>query len=993
MLEFFGFIGFLVMIFFFVYPLLLGARVKELKGRLKELESRIDELESEKFVSVSKETQKTQGPVREKKSTLTTLPPPVPEFPKKREPSPILEPADSAPSRSLASFWKSPLWEKIEKSLAQNWTGIFGTVILVMGVGFLGIYAALKMSPFLRFLMVLGIAGGLFACSIYLSTREFWKQIAYWLRSAAGAVVLFACLGSVSFQGMKWVETESLGLLLVLLGVFVNLSLAWFASFQKFASLHIVLSLLALAILPMTDLVYGVAIGVSVFGLFLSYRSQWEYHLIYSVLSFAAINFLYREHVFSSGASPESVGRMYGMIGTLLVGSVSVLVHYRKVYSSQKFDKFAFLSHFISWFATAIGFAFYATGSKWNAPILVLAAIFVFLHARRARTVGIRWLYLTDTLVSLGIACLGVVFLSRWELHYLSVNLILSFLFFSFFFVASEEKEKTLMRVGGALLHFSLFFFLVLLWFYKTEENGDLRSFLCFSTSLGMISLSLAIQILDSTRYSDRLNSWDDIYGLSEKLKVSPAGILCGFLVSALCFETAGGIRDLWILSCLGILLLFLRQRTNWNGLGMGMFPFTIAIHFLVFSSWENIGEVDRFLRALPVIFFCFSAIPLSKIRGADAGERYLSQPGVILFSLHLALQIFVLGNPTSSFLPGIVWLLFSLFYLEFYRFLIEKKGSLSIGWKRGFSEAAPIWASFALVFAGLFLGAHILVHLQSEFSVGFLKVRLLVQIFAICAFVYWASSSFPLVEENPIWFRNCLPLFWELALVVLITAVSLEVPNTWLPVAWILLAFLTEAVSRTALSVSRFHFYSLVLFWLSCGHTAFLSSSNATPSIFWADQEWVGGLVSLFFQTGYLILIYLRPSFLPQSSEGFPLLVDRFAGKIDSRVNMMIFYPLFITVALFLFWSFDTAFLTLLWMTEVFVVFLVGLFLRESHFRYVSLTAMMLCLLRLIFWDLSKSSTITRAFVFLGVGGILILMNTLYGKYKVSEGKKSDVQ
>ncbi|TGK21208.1 DUF2339 domain-containing protein [Leptospira fluminis] len=993
MLEFFGFVGFLVLVFFFVYPLLLGVRVKELKGRLKELENRIDELESGKFVSVPKEVPKPQTPVREKKSTLTTSSPPASVFPEKREPSPILEPADSSTIRFYTSFWKSSLWEKIEKSLAQNWTGIFGTIILVMGVGFLGIYAALKMSPFLRFLMVLGIAGGLFACSIYLSTREFWKQIAYWLRSAAGAVVLFACLGSVSFQGMKWVETESLGLLLVLLGVFVNLSLAWFASFQKFASLHIVLSLLALAILPMTDLVYGVAIGVSVFGLFLSYRFKWEYHLIYSVLSFAAINFLYREHVFSSGADPESIGRMYGMIGTLLVGSVSVLVHYRKIYSSLAFDKLAFLSHFASWFATAIGFAFYATGSKWNAPILVLAAIFVFLHARRARAAGIRWLYLTDTLVSLGIAFLGVIFLSRWELHYLSINLILGFLFFSFFFVASEEREETLTRVGGALLHFSLFFFLILLWFFKTEENGDLRSFLCLSTSLGMISLSLMTQVLDSIRYSDRSNSWDDIYGFSKKLKVSPAGILCGFLLSALCFETAGEIRDLWVLSCLGILLLFLRQRTDWNGLGIGIFPFAIAVHLLAFSSWENLGAVDRFLRVLPVIVFCFSAIPLSKIRGIDSGDKYLSQPGVVLFSLHLALQIFVLGNPTSSFLPGIVWLLFSLFYLELYRFLMGKKGDSFSGWKRGFSEAAPIWAFFALVFVGLFLGAHILVHLQSEFSVGFLKVRLLVQIFAICAFVYWACTTVSSEEKNPIWFRNCLPLFWELALVVLITAVSLEVPSTWLPVAWILLAFLTEAVSKTVFSVSRFHFYSLVLFWLSCGHTAFLSSSNVTPSLFWADQEWVGGLISLFFQTGYLILIYLRPSFRPQSSEGFPFLVDRFAEKIEARVNMMIFYPLFITVALFLFWSFDTAFLTLLWMTEVFVVFLVGLFLRESHFRYASLTAMMLCLLRLIFWDLSKSSTITRAFVFLGVGGILILMNTLYGKYKVSEGKKSDVQ
>jgi uncharacterized membrane protein len=37
----------------------------------------------------------------------------------------------------------------------------------------------------------------------------------------------------------------------------------------------------------------------------------------------------------------------------------------------------------------------------------------------------------------------------------------------------------------------------------------------------------------------------------------------------------------------------------------------------------------------------------------------------------------------------------------------------------------------------------------------------------------------------------------------------------------------------------------------------------------------------------------------------------------------------------------------------------------------------------RLIFHDLSSSGTIVKAIVFLGVGSILLLMNSLYNKFK----------
>ena len=56
---------------------------------------------------------------------------------------------------------------------------------------------------------------------------------------------------------------------------------------------------------------------------------------------------------------------------------------------------------------------------------------------------------------------------------------------------------------------------------------------------------------------------------------------------------------------------------------------------------------------------------------------------------------------------------------------------------------------------------------------------------------------------------------------------------------------------------------------------------------------------------------------------------------------------------------------------------------LRENHFRYLSMLGLVACLIRLVVYDLAKAQTLIRAIVFLGVGIIMIVMNTIYIKYK----------
>jgi uncharacterized membrane protein len=102
------------------------------------------------------------------------------------------------------------------------------------------------------------------------------------------------------------------------------------------------------------------------------------------------------------------------------------------------------------------------------------------------------------------------------------------------------------------------------------------------------------------------------------------------------------------------------------------------------------------------------------------------------------------------------------------------------------------------------------------------------------------------------------------------------------------------------------------------------------------------------------------------------------------SRIkNPLIIYPLTFSIAIFLFFSYEKSLLTLLWVVECFVLFALSLVLGEKQFRLISLAALVACIVRLFFYDLSRTNTITKALVFLGVGVIMIAINSLHNKFK----------
>lgn len=339
--------------------------------------------------------------------------------------------------------------------MLDNWTGILGAVVLVTGVGFLGVYTALQVTPPVRFAMISAFAGALFGGHLYLQKKAFAAQLHVWLQSSAAAIFLFACVGAVSVPGLQWVQAP-MSYALLLLGVGANLWLAWKTGRQTIATLHGVLSLVALTVIPPTLLTLGAAAAVTAFSIGITWRQQWKYQLLLSIVSFFAFHQYWYYHL---AGAPDSGLRLGAMALVLLVGVAAAVVQYRRVYAANGFDQLLFTAHVLNWTCLGINLYQYSTGSVWKTIPLGLGAALTFGVARVARRLGIRWLYRTDSILALLLALFAAFSLQGWHA---TGTLVLLFMFLETLligFVMVREGEHLVFRVatvGGILAGLAL---------------------------------------------------------------------------------------------------------------------------------------------------------------------------------------------------------------------------------------------------------------------------------------------------------------------------------------------------------------------------------------------------------------------------------------------------------------------------------------------------------------------------------------------------------
>lgn len=882
-------------------------------------------------------------------------------------------------------------FQKYEKKIAENWTGIVGTILMVLGVGFLGVYTALKVSEFFRFVMIVACSAGMIGGFFFLRKKEKWIKLALWMRSAGGAVFLFACLGAGGIPGLHWISNPIIGLTVLIIGVAVNLLLAVIGGKQIFASLHVLLALIALAIAPQNSTMFLIASLVSIFGIGLTFREKWDKHLLLTISSF----FVYHIYWFIKMGGRDAFTRIENVTGIIIVSivcSIAALVHYRKLYSTKEFDNIPFLVHLINWLYFGLGILMHVVGSKWKTVPLFIGAAVAFALASYAKKLKIRWLHCTDTLIAQIITIIAFMSLANWGIGY---DMIVMFVFLEsliYTAVISFVKEDILFRAGITFAH--LFGIGLLISFIFT---GDLfNSTTCVRQSIfaGICSISTFsfcwfISRLEKGTwilYDTLLSGWT-----MKTIEFSITGLLGGIFLLAISVFSHETLAIHYALIGATAILIIVRPKLNINGISAATVLLIIAVHLInwVLLYYNNNSVTKEILtRGLPLFILSISAIKWDYFH---LKKTHIKWFGIYLAIINFIIISYLVFKPFSPLIPGVAWLLTSVFLLEFAKLLSEKYKGATIN--IGEPEKYLLHGGYLLL--GLFIFRHILVHLQSEEYLGFIKIRFIIEILAIAIFLYWAFTKKIKSEVSSKSWVYLHPLFAELTILFTILTISIEVQKYWHPISWLILAFGGLFLARKfPKKLSRMSVYSILLYWISIFQVTFQLGGYEKLGNYWFHKDWAIGSLAIILQFTFLYIFHkIAP--LKEVIFDIPLnAMNRFTEILRKYEDFIMFYPLIICVALFLYWTFSESMLTLLWVLECFGIFVISIALKQQHFRYSALTGIILCIIRLVFFDLSRSTTLVKALVFLGVGILMLGMHALYNRFqdRLFEEKRDEV-
>jgi uncharacterized membrane protein len=391
----------------------------------------------------------------------------------------------------------SILIKKLEHQFAENWTGILGTAIMVLGIGYLSIYTALIVSPMFRILILWLYAGILVGSYYFLKKKEKWFKTGLWLRSAGASLFLFGCFGASQIPALTFTHNIPLAYSLIGIGIGINLYVGYIIKQQTFLSLHVILGILILCVIPEKLLItFLLAAITATAGIILSYKEKWEYHLLIVISSFIIFDIWFTQG--TNLLSPSQ--NIFAILGIILVSVSCMYMQYRSIYTNTRFDRIAFITHLTNWILFALGLILHSTGSKIKVFVLFTAGILCLFAALFARKKKVFWLYHLDGMISFVLFALSIIMLNDWKVGLDIIACGLYFLVIACLFIVYKSKEILLHKIFLALNHIFcllIFVFFVLHINPSSEQTNITNS---FATLIVMMFITLLVPVFCSIK-------------------------------------------------------------------------------------------------------------------------------------------------------------------------------------------------------------------------------------------------------------------------------------------------------------------------------------------------------------------------------------------------------------------------------------------------------------------------------------------------------------
>jgi hypothetical protein len=386
----------------------------------------------------------------------------------------------------------SILIKKLEQQFAENWTGILGTAIMVLGIGYLSIYTAMKVSPMFRILILWLYAGILAGSYFFLKKKEKWLKTGLWLRSAGASLFLFGCFGASQIPALTFIHDIPVAYSLIGIGIAINLYIGYIIKQQTFLSLHVILSILILCVIPEKLLItFLLASLTATAGIVLSYKEKWEYHLLIVISAFIVFDIWFMQG--TNILMPSQ--NIFAIIGIILVSVSCMYMQYRSIYANTRFDRIAFATHLINWILFALGLILHSTGSKIKIFVLFTAAILCLFAAIFARRKKIFWLYHLDGMVSFILFALSIIMLNDWKVGFDSIACGLYLLVIICLFVVYKNKEILLHKIFLGINHVLCLFVFLFFVVHINPSYDQINITNTFATLIVMLLMTLLVPV------------------------------------------------------------------------------------------------------------------------------------------------------------------------------------------------------------------------------------------------------------------------------------------------------------------------------------------------------------------------------------------------------------------------------------------------------------------------------------------------------------------
>lgn len=233
-------------------------------------------------------------------------------------------------------------YSKLGKIVKAHGLSLFASIIGLLGLGFLAVYAAEALSPFIRFTLILAVGLALSIVSVVLARKKALMNMAVLLGALGSSAILLAMLGAGLIPGLQFLDSALELSIFVVAGVSVVVIRSIVSRWQIFSIFHVIMALCALLFIEQGFITLVAAFVIGLSGIIFTYRRNWLLHnalLLFSILLY----FVYWRNSYTA----DQLSLLAALVCSLVVVLATLVKSYNLFSKSKKYMNF----HIAIWFA------------------------------------------------------------------------------------------------------------------------------------------------------------------------------------------------------------------------------------------------------------------------------------------------------------------------------------------------------------------------------------------------------------------------------------------------------------------------------------------------------------------------------------------------------------------------------------------------------------------------------------------------------------------